>query len=86
MRIEKKILPEYFKKVVSGDKKFELRLADWECNVGDILILREWDPTKKDYTGASIEKEVSCLIKTKEQKFFTDEDVNKYGFQIIGFK
>lgn len=86
MRIEKKIWPEYFKKIVSGEKNFELRLADWACNVGDTLVLKEWDPDTKDYTGASIEKEVTCVIKTKDQKFFSDEDVNKYGFQVIGFK
>jgi len=27
-RIEKKVWPEYFKAILSGDKKFELRLAD----------------------------------------------------------
>ncbi|KKR08547.1 MAG: ASCH domain protein [Parcubacteria group bacterium GW2011_GWC2_39_14] len=86
MRIEKKILPEYFKKVACGDKNFELRLADWECHPGDVLILREWDLKTKQYTGSSIEKEVTCVLKTKDQTFFSDEDVNKYGFQVIGFK
>ncbi len=86
MRIEKKILPEYFSMVMSGDKKFELRLADWECNVGDIFVLREWDPDRADYTGAQIEKEVTCIVKTKGQKFWDEESVQKYGYQVIGFK
>jgi ASC-1-like (ASCH) protein len=38
----KKVLPEYFEDLASGKKKFELRLADWECKVGDVLILREY--------------------------------------------
>jgi len=86
MRIEKKILSEYFVKVLSGEKTFELRLADWECHPGDVLVLREWDPIKKEYTGNFIEKEVGYVLKTKDQKFFSDADVEKYGFQVISFK
>jgi hypothetical protein len=86
MRIEKKIWPEFFDKIASGEKKFELRLADWECKPGDILVLREWDPEKKDYTGRTLEKEVSYVLKTKDVKFFTSEEVEKYGWQIISFK
>lgn len=43
-----KILPEYFKAVSSGEKKFEIRRNDRGFNVGDFLILREY--TNK-YTG-----------------------------------
>ena len=86
MKIEKKVWPEYFKKIKSGDKSFELRLADWKCEVGDILILREWDPKTQEYTGQELEKEITYVIKTKDQKFWSEEEVNKYGFQIIAFK
>lgn len=86
MKIEKKILSEYFDKVLSGEKKFELRLADWDCSAGDILVLREWDAKAKKYTGRQIEKEVGYVIKTKECNLFTEEDVEKYGWQVIGFK
>ncbi len=37
--IEKKIWPEYFDAVRSGEKNFEIRLADFECKPGDRLIL-----------------------------------------------
>jgi len=86
MRIEKKIWPEFFDKISSGEKKFELRLADWECAPGDILVLREWDPAQKEYTGRVLEKEVTYVLKTKDVKFFTPEEVQKYGWQIISFK
>jgi len=86
MRIEKKVWPEYFKKIKSGDKTFELRLADWKCKTGDILVLKEWDPETKEYTGQEIEKKVTYVIKTKDQKFWSKEEVEKYGLQIIGFK
>jgi hypothetical protein len=85
-RIEKKIWPEYFAKILSGAKKWELRLADFECRTGDVLVLREWDPKKKDYTGRSIEKAVTDVFKTNYQKFWRQEDVDKFGYQIISFK
>jgi len=41
MKHIKKIWPKYFQKILEGDKTFELRLADFECNPGDILVLKE---------------------------------------------
>ncbi len=86
MKIEKKAWPELFQKILNGDKKFDLRLADFECKEGDILLLREWDPETKKYTGREIEKEVSYVFKTKDVKFWNKEEIDKYGFQIISFK
>ncbi|MGC9310550.1 MAG: DUF3850 domain-containing protein [Candidatus Aenigmatarchaeota archaeon] len=86
MRIEKKIWPEYFQKIVDGAKTYELRLADFECEPGDILVLKEWDPKTKQYTGRTLEKTVTYVGKTKGQTFWPKEDVEKYGFQIIAFK
>ncbi|MFA4941282.1 MAG: DUF3850 domain-containing protein [Patescibacteria group bacterium] len=85
MKIEKKIWPKYFQEILDNKKKFELRLADWEINEGDILVLREWNPEIKEYTGRSLEKEVRYILKTKEVKFWPKEEVDKYGYQIIGF-
>ena len=86
MKINKKIQSEYFQKVFNGKKTYELRLADWECNEGDILILEEWDPRTKEYTGRTIEKIVTYVGKTKNMTFWPAEDVEKYGYQIISFK
>jgi hypothetical protein len=86
MRIEKKIWPEYFEKVANGTKAYELRLADFECKPGDVLVLKEWDPKTKQYTGKQVEKAVTYVGKTKDQKFYTKEEVERYGFQIISLK
>jgi hypothetical protein len=86
MKIEKKIWPEFFDKVASGEKTYELRLADFECRPGDTLLLREWDPKTKQYTGRTMEKAVSYVFRTKNQKFWPKEDVEKYGFQVISFR
>ena len=85
MRIEKKTRPEYFEKVMSGEKSFDLRLGDFECKPGDVLVLKEWDPKLKNYTGRVIEKKVIYVLKTKTQEFWPREDIEKYGFQVIGF-
>jgi hypothetical protein len=85
MRIEKKTWPEYFQGILDGKKKFELRLGDFECKSGDTLILREWDPKIRCYTGRAIEKKASYVLRTKDAKFWPEEDVEKYGFQIIFF-
>lgn len=85
-RIKKKVWPEYFEAILRGDKKFELRLADWDCKKGDVLVLDEWDPKTKDYTGRSVEKKVKYVIKTKgADKFWPKKDIDKYGFQVISF-
>ena len=86
MKIEKKCQPQYFQEIIDGQKNFEVRLADWPCQPGDILVLREWDAIKKNYTGRVVEKEVTNVIKTKDLTFFPDEDIEKFGWQIIGFK
>lgn len=41
MEIEKKVWPQYFEKILSGEKTFEIRLADFECGLGDVLLLKE---------------------------------------------
>jgi len=86
MKHEKKVLAVYFQKILDGDKTFELRLADWECVPGDILFLREWDSDKKEYTGRTIEKLVTYVLKTNDINLWPKEDVEKFGYQIISFK
>jgi hypothetical protein len=86
MKIEKKIWPENFKAVKNGSKKYELRLADFRCKPGDVLVLREWNPKTKKYTGKSLKKKVARIMKTKDLKYWTKKEIEKYGFQIISFK
>lgn len=86
MRIEKKVWPEYFQKILDGDKNYEVRLADFECRSGDILYLKEWDPFTRTYTGRTIEKTVTFVVKTKDLNFLSKEDIEKYGYQVLGLK
>ena len=83
--IHKKVWKEYFEKIIAGEKKFELRLADFEVNEGDTLVLEEWDKDKQEYTGRKIETTATYIIKTKDVSFWSQEDIDKYGFQVIQF-
>jgi ASC-1-like (ASCH) protein len=85
-KIEKKIQKKYFDAILSGDKTYELRLADFEVEPGDILILREIDE-KRNFTGRVIEKKVSYVGKTKGmEEYYSKEEIYKFGFQVIAFK
>jgi hypothetical protein len=84
--IKKKIWPEFFDKIASGKKKFELRLADFELKEGDILELEEWDPKTEKYTGRKMQKKVSFLLNTKNMNFWSREEIEKYGYYVISLK
>jgi hypothetical protein len=81
--IKKKIWPEYFELVASGKKRFELRLADFDVKEGDVLVLEEWDPKTKEYTGRKIEKKIDYFIKFKLDDFGQKKEIEKTGLYII---
>ena len=73
--------------VSSGKKKFELRLDDFEIKEGDMLVLEEWNPNTKEYTGRIIEKKVTYVAKFKIDKlFWPEEQVKEKGIQIISLE
>lgn len=82
--IKKKCWPGYFDEVASGLKNYELRLNDFEINPGDTLVLEEWDPKTKEYTGRKIERPVTHIRKFKiDELFWPEEEVKDKGIQII---
>ena len=85
--IKKKIWPEYFDAVVSGKKKYELRLNDFQIKEGDTLALEEWDPKTKEYTGRKIKKKVTYVGKFKvAELFWPEEQIRERGIQIISLE
>lgn len=77
--IRKKIWPEYFEKVKSGEKNFELRKDEDGAEVGDILILEEWVPETKEYTGRSVRRTARYIIRNATEWGLMS------GYCIIGF-
>ena len=83
--IRKKAWPELFQAVLDGKKNFDLRLDDFQANEGDILVLEEWDPKTKEYTGRTIEKKVNYILHTSKMPFWDEEEIIEHGFVVMGF-
>lgn len=73
---ELKILPQYYKDVVSGKKRFELRKNDRDFKVGDILKLREYE--NGEYTGRESYFSISYILKDCSEYGLMD------GYCILG--
>ncbi len=84
--INKKIWTGWFDDVQSGKKKFELRLNDFAIKEGDTLVLQEWNPQTKEYTGRQLEKIVTYVRHFKiNELFWPQEEIEEKGLQIIAF-
>lgn len=59
---ELKCWPDFFAPIESGEKTFELRKDDRGFRAGDLLLLREWLPTDKVYTGRKLYRRVTYLV------------------------
>ena len=81
--IRKKAYPVLFNEIRSGNKTFDLRIADFDCQPGDILILEEIDEVTKTPTGRELRKQVGYVLRTKDVNFYTPEDINNYGYQVL---
>jgi ASC-1-like (ASCH) protein len=86
-KIYKKVQQEYFEAVVDGRKRFEVRLADFECQPGDVLVLQEQKTGTKELTGREIDCEVLFNLNTKiTEKFYTKEELDKYGLVVLAIR
>lgn len=81
--IKKKIMPEFFELVRSGKKRFELRVADFDIKENDTLILEEWNPETKKYTGQQIKKKAGFILRFSLDKFGQKDLINKKGLYVI---
>lgn len=60
-----KILPEFFEPVKQGLKTFEVRYNDRNFQIGDTVILKEFDPfsSLNGFTGREIIKKIIYVLK-----------------------
>jgi hypothetical protein len=54
-----KCWPPQFDALMDGTKTHEVRVDDRGYQVGDLLVLHEWDPNGKEYSGREIRRVVS---------------------------
>lgn len=59
---ELKTWKQYFAMVFCGSKTFEVRLNDRDYKLGDELLLKEWCPEKKEYTGRILHRRVDYIL------------------------
>lgn len=58
-----KTWPEFFADLLTGEKTFELRNDDRKFRIGDQLILQEWDPLTKLYSGRETRRRVIHILR-----------------------
>ena len=75
---ELKIRPGYFKDVLSGKKKFEIRRNDRDFTVGDFIILEEYDEISNGYTGEKAYFKITYIL--------ADPEFLKPGFAALGIE
>ena len=81
--IVKKVWPKFFEQLLSGEKRFELRLADFELAPGDTLVLKEFDPETKEFTGRKLTKNANKVIKVNPAEMYSLDEIETYGFYLI---
>jgi len=91
-KIHKKLNQQFFDEIANGRKTFEFRVADFEAEPGDEIILEEYEYEKDGITaiaptGRILKKRVGYVGKTKDFPWLSRPDVksaaDQNGFQII---
>ena len=57
-----KITPGHYQSVSDEVKTFEVRNNDRDFKRGDYLLLREWNPDTKDYTGRKLIRRIIYVL------------------------
>ena len=73
-----KILPKYFQSVLSGEKTFEVRKDDRNFQLGDIVVLDEFDDISCSFTGNYVGVRITYILR--------DSEFCKSGYCIFSFK
>lgn len=58
-----KCWPAYYRDVVAGKKTFEFRKDDRDFQVGDVLVLVEWDPDTEQASGEMFSVRVTYIAR-----------------------
>ena len=77
---ELKTWSRYFNLVKSGEKPFELRKNDRGFLAGHELLLREYNPQTKTYSGQTLRRKITFVLKGSEAELFG----LKPGYCILG--
>lgn len=78
MQHELKTVQPFFDDVLTGKKKFEVRKNDRNFKVNDELLLREYIPETKSYTGRELQMVITYIL--------NNADYCKDGYVILGIE
>lgn len=81
MTHEIKCWPEFMHDLATGRKSFEVRKNDRDYLVGDMLLIREFNPEKKVYGLKKINAEIIYILKGGQ--FGIEKGYIVMGLQII---
>ncbi len=87
--ITKKIDTEWFEAIASGQKKYELRLADFDVEEGDTLRLEEWTGKgeERKFTGRVIEKKLTYVRKVALDEWIKNQpELLEKGMYVLQFE
>lgn len=77
MKVHKlKILPEYYNAQIEGKKNFEIRKNDRNFQIGDWLLLKEYNPKIKKFTERKVMVEITYITNYQQ----------KDGYVVLGTK
>lgn len=77
MKVHKlKILPEYYNAQIEGKKNFEIRKNDRNYQIGDWLLLKEYNPKIKKFTERKVMVEITYITNYQQ----------KDGYVVLGTK
>jgi hypothetical protein len=78
--------PHFFQAIKRGEKLHDMRdLKDRQYQIGDVLVLNEYDPFKGEYTGAFCPVEVTFITSANTPCAFSSAALAP-GFCILSIK
>ena len=93
--IQKKSYPVLFEPLLIGKKTFDIRLADFEVNIGDRMLFCEYDQLL-GYTGRSCVRNVTYKLYIRldseihlehsDISFWSQEQIKKHGLWVLSFE
>ena len=86
MEVIKKSWPEFFSKHKSGKCCAEVRLADFDLRPRDAILLKEYNPKTKKFTGREVRKKCKVVLKFNPLKHYSMAQLKKHGLYVIEFE
>lgn len=58
--------PEYFRAIANGKRTHDLRRNDRNYEVGDLMLLEEFDPATNSYSGERLTVEITSMTSAQQ--------------------